>query len=611
MPKITIRVANAEKLETQFLPELASGGLFIRSDKFLPLGAEVDIDLYLPSATEALPLRGRVTKVIDDDDARARKATGMSLAVDANSEPTRSRLEALYTAYKIPVKRAPTGDVTPGRPASNSSNGAYSTGHGAIPLPAPSSIGASIGAVALPGPGVRPPPASMGSLPDADDDLPSPKNSPPSIAPAIPSIAPAIAPALQTPPAVPVMKFDKPGGHGQNGASPKHHDEALYAGTAPPPPLDEPVDDRTPVRPLPFPFQRNAGSPPPPPAVPGFSALTHQKEAAATPPPPPAAAFDTSKLDARIKELESAESKARADARKASSEKEALEAKHAEATKRLNDEIAALQRKPAGGKRSNPLPAALLGLALGAGATFAYFTFMVPPAETKPTPDNTIAAVDTGSTTPPDNNAAGSKTPDETATANNNGTGGTLIAAVDAGSGSGVVPDAALTGGTTVKDAGSVAVADTAIAETAVKDAGSTMIAQVDVGGSRTPEVKPVDMKVETPVVNPENTEDELPPLAKVEARPVVDKKPIAKKPQDLPIGENAGVLNLRADLPATVYVNGKKVGNAPALGVKANPGKVTVRFDCVVEDVRVKGKNRTVNLAAKGTANVDFSCIE
>ena len=57
--------------------------------------------------------------------------------------------------------------------------------------------------------------------------------------------------------------------------------------------------------------------------------------------------------------------------------------------------------------------------------------------------------------------------------------------------------------------------------------------------------------------------------------------------------------------------MNGKRVGNAPALGVKANPGKVTVRFDCIVEDVRVRGRNRTVNLEPNGKATVNHSCIE
>ena len=63
--------------------------------------------------------------------------------------------------------------------------------------------------------------------------------------------------------------------------------------------------------------------------------------------------------------------------------------------------------------------------------------------------------------------------------------------------------------------------------------------------------------------------------------------------------------------MPATVYVNGKRVGNAPALGVKANPGKITVRFDCIVEDVRVRGKNRIVNLEPNGKANLNYACIE
>lgn len=592
VPKITIRVANAEKLETQFLPELASGGLFIRSDKFLPLGAEVDIDLYLPSATEALPLKGRVTKVIDDEDARARKATGMSLAVDANSEPTRSRLEALYTAYKIPVKRA-QGGVSPGQPA----NGAYSS-NAPVPLPAPSSLGASIGAIPLPspnGPGGN-------SLPAADDDLPSPKSSPPSIAPSIPSIAPAI------PPAVPVMKFEK---HGSGNGASSRHQEAVdpYADTAPP----------AESKPLPFPFQRTAPTPPPPPPeVPSFSALSHGHPSAPPPPPPPAAPHvDTSKFEARIKELEASEAKAKADARKAVADKEALEAKHAEATKRLNDEIAALQRRPAGGNGRSPIPAALIGLLIGAGATFGYFNFLAPkPEATTSTGGNTVAVVDTKPVDKPLPTDNGAKTPDQPAVNNGAGDNGAAMMAAAGTNDAGTTgaADTAMAAETMVKDAGTVAaVADTKPVETAsaTKDAGTgAMLAAADVGGSKTPEVKPED---KTPPTNPEKVADDPPPLA-VEDKKPVDKKPVVAKkppPQNEPIGENAGVLNLRSDMPASVYVNGKKVGNAPALGVKANPGKVTVRFDCVVEDVRVKGKNRIVNLAPKGTANVDYSCIE
>lgn len=591
MPKITIRVANAEKLETQFLPELASGGLFIRSDKFLPLGAEVDIDLYLPSATEALPLRGRVTKVIDDDSARARKATGMSLSVDANSEPTRSRLEALYTAYRIPVRRAPPGDVTPGRP----SQGAYSTGNAAIPLPAPAALGASVGAVPLP------PPDGMGNaLPDADDDLPSPRAPPPSVAPAIPSIAPSIAPAgHKTPPAVPVVRFDKPASTGSDGASPEHHDVDPYEDTSPPALADQSIDD-VPVR------RAGANTPPPPPPadVPGFDALTHKSAASS--------AGNTAPLESRIKELEAAESKARAEARKATADREGLETKHAEATKRLNDELAALKKRPAaGGKQGNPLPAALLGLAIGAGAMFAYFTFMRPAPETTPV----FADNSAGKATPTD--ATGSAGSAEMAVGSTGaGATGVMVAAVDAGSGGGAVADMALTGGS-VRDAGSaVAVAaafDAGSAVAVVKpDAGNAVAAQTaEVGGGKVGDENSVaDTKPPDVAVNEEADDEEPPPLTGADTQPPVEQKQVAKK-GPAPLGDDAGVLNLRADMPASVYVNGRRVGNAPALGVKANPGRVTVRFDCIVEDVRVRGRNRTVNLAPNGTANVDFSCIE
>ncbi|MFL5322231.1 MAG: PilZ domain-containing protein [Myxococcaceae bacterium] len=638
MPKITIRVANAEKLETQFLPELASGGLFIRSDKFLPLGSEVDIDLYLPSATEPLPLRGRVTRVVDDDDARARKATGMTLAVDTNSEPTRSRLDALYAAYRIPVRKSShDADVTPGHPvksshASHGSNGSNGAMGMVVPLPGPSS---------------RPAPA--------DDDLPSPKGAAAPDLPAPPSIAPAVPP-------IPVMKFQKR--TSSNDAIP------LPGGPGPSPDLSaDSTASKGGDRPLPFPFSRSSSDASVPPKIPGFGDLSAPELHSApppppieavTPPPPPRAAVEERMADSRAKQTEEprraaadrdaaearhgdalrgaeskhSESLKAAENRYAESLK-ALEAKHAETVKRLNDELTKLQKQKSGEpQKRSPLPAALLGLVVGAAAAAAYFMVVAPPAVTTTTGTNTVATTKTPvqtqtgtvvavANTGNDANKTGTGTgsgSDGTTKTNDTGTGsnpavltglpakedaGTTLAVAkpevhDAGTAqvAAVVPEKVQDAGTGI---GMVAMTDKP------KDAGTTLLASAEVHNdaavtNKVEEKKPPVVEEKKP--NPEqDSGDELADLGG-------PKKPTEKK-GPVPLQANAGTLTLSADLPATVYVNGKKVGNAPISGVKVNPGKISVRFDCVVEDVRVKGKTKTVNVAPNGTAKVEYSCVE
>lgn len=101
MPKITIRVVNPGKQETQVVSELSFGNLFIRSDRFLPVGSRVQVVVHLPSAPESLALEGRVARIIDDEAARARKACGMALDVDLD-ETARARLSAVRAKLQMP-----------------------------------------------------------------------------------------------------------------------------------------------------------------------------------------------------------------------------------------------------------------------------------------------------------------------------------------------------------------------------------------------------------------------------------------------------------------------------------------------------------------------------
>ena len=86
---------------------------------------------------------------------------------------------------------------------------------------------------------------------------------------------------------------------------------------------------------------------------------------------------------------------------------------------------------------------------------------------------------------------------------------------------------------------------------------------------AKAPEPKPEprpEPKAE-PVVNAEPV---------VKAEPAPKPEPVAAKPASAD-----GLINLRATDTADVYLDGKKLGGSPLLGVKAKIGNHKVRFDC------------------------------
>jgi hypothetical protein len=60
------------------------------------------------------------------------------------------------------------------------------------------------------------------------------------------------------------------------------------------------------------------------------------------------------------------------------------------------------------------------------------------------------------------------------------------------------------------------------------------------------------------------------------------------------------------------VYVDGKKVGGSPILGLKVKPGKHKVRFDCYDATGEAKpGPTQTHDVAADGEKDVEYECPE
>jgi len=92
--------------------------------------------------------------------------------------------------------------------------------------------------------------------------------------------------------------------------------------------------------------------------------------------------------------------------------------------------------------------------------------------------------------------------------------------------------------------------------------------------------------------------------------------KAVASAPSDdapaaaAPAAATTGVLNLRASDTADVFVDGKKVGSSPLLGLKVKPGKHKVRFDCYLPSGETKaGPTQSHDVAADGEKDVEYEC--
>jgi hypothetical protein len=117
---------------------------------------------------------------------------------------------------------------------------------------------------------------------------------------------------------------------------------------------------------------------------------------------------------------------------------------------------------------------------------------------------------------------------------------------------------------------------------------------------------------------------DSAPPAA--EEKAMEEKKPVAAQPPEAvavkaveapkpalktpPAPAAEGLLNLRATDTADVYLDGKKLGSSPLLGVKARVGTHKVRFDCYdAAGNTVTGVAQTVAVKAEAEVELDFTC--
>ena len=126
---------------------------------------------------------------------------------------------------------------------------------------------------------------------------------------------------------------------------------------------------------------------------------------------------------------------------------------------------------------------------------------------------------------------------------------------------------------------------------------------------AKTPEKTPEPVAVKTPEPAPVAKTPEKAPEA-VAARPP---EPVVAKPPE-PAAPKApppeGMLNLRASDTADVYLDGKKLGGSPLLGIKAKAGNQKVRFDCYdAAGNTVAGPVQVISVKADAEVDVEYPC--
>lgn len=121
------------------------------------------------------------------------------------------------------------------------------------------------------------------------------------------------------------------------------------------------------------------------------------------------------------------------------------------------------------------------------------------------------------------------------------------------------------------------------------------------------PKPVPVVVKPEPVVAKPEPVAPKPEPVA-VKPEPVIAKpEPVAAAPKAPPA---EGVLNLRANDTADVYLDGKKLGGSPLMGIKAKVGNHKVRFDCYdAAGNTVAGPVQTIAVKADAEVEVEYPC--
>ncbi len=102
VPRVLVKISTPERMRVAYLKDLSEGGVFIRTDKPLQLERIVDVDLLAPGRVEPIRLRGRITRVQNDEASKAASLQGMGVKFIEMTPQADAALKALVQEYASP-----------------------------------------------------------------------------------------------------------------------------------------------------------------------------------------------------------------------------------------------------------------------------------------------------------------------------------------------------------------------------------------------------------------------------------------------------------------------------------------------------------------------------
>src|SRR5258706_1490654 len=99
VPRVLVKISPPERMRVAYLKDLSEGGVFIRTDKPLALERIVDVDLLAPGRVEPIRLRGRITRVQNDEASRLANLQGMGVKFIEMTPQSDAALKALVLEY--------------------------------------------------------------------------------------------------------------------------------------------------------------------------------------------------------------------------------------------------------------------------------------------------------------------------------------------------------------------------------------------------------------------------------------------------------------------------------------------------------------------------------
>lgn len=106
VPRVLVKISTPERMRVAYLKDLSEGGVFIRTDKPLQLERIVDVDLLAPGRVEPIRLRGRITRVQNDEASKIANLQGMGVKFIELTPQAEAALKGLVNEYLTQTRPA-------------------------------------------------------------------------------------------------------------------------------------------------------------------------------------------------------------------------------------------------------------------------------------------------------------------------------------------------------------------------------------------------------------------------------------------------------------------------------------------------------------------------